>query len=84
MLMTQTELNNLFSQVNVAFKEQGDRLKDLKAQLDKLEERLDGYEKRPKAGTRGRKRVQQAETNPEPSNEEVCGGSESGGQDQDN
>ena len=84
MLMTQTELNNLLSQVNAAFKEQGDRLKDLKDQLDKLEERLDGYEKRSKAGTRGRKRVQQAEANPEPSNEEVRGGSEGGGQDQDN
>ena len=82
MLMTQTELNNLFSQVNDAFKEQSDRLKDLKHQLDQLEERLDGYEKRPKTGTRGRKRVQQAETNPEPSNEEVRGGSEGGGQDQ--
>ena len=82
MLMTQTELNNLLSQVNAAFKEQGDRLKDLKDQLDKLEERLDGYEKRSKAGTRGRKRVQQAEANPEPSNEEVRSGGEGGGQDQ--
>ena len=82
MLMTQTELNNLFSQVNDAFKEQSDRLKDLKHQLDQLEERLDGYEKRPKTGTRGRKRVQQAETNPEPSDQEVCGGGEGGGQDQ--
>ena len=84
MLMTQTELNNLFSQVNDAFREQSQRLKELKHQLDKLEERLDGYEKRSKAGTRGRKRVQQAETNPEPSNEEVRGSSESGGQDQNN
>jgi cell division septum initiation protein DivIVA len=84
MLMTQTELNNLFSQVNDAFKEQGQRLKDLKAQLDELEARLDGYEKRPKAGTRGRKRVQQAEENPQPPNEEVRGGSEGGGQDQNN
>ena len=82
MLMTQTELNSLFGQVNEAFKEQGDRLKDLKAQLDKLEERLDGYEKRSKTGTRGRKRVQQAEANPEPSNEEVRGGGEGGRQDQ--
>ena len=82
MLMTQTELNNLFSQVNDAFREQGERLKDLKAQLDQLEARLDGYEKRSKTGTRGRKRVQQAETNPEPPNEEVRGGGEGGGQDQ--
>ena len=82
MLMTQTELNNLFSQVNDAFKEQSNRLKDLKHRLDQLEERLDGYEKRPKTGTSGRKRVQQAETNPEPSDQEVRGGSEEGGQDQ--
>ena len=34
MLMTQTELNNLFGQVNDAFKEQSDRLNDLKQQLD--------------------------------------------------
>jgi cell division septum initiation protein DivIVA len=80
--MTQTELNNLFSQVNDAFREQGERLKDLKAQLDQLEARLDGYEKRSKTGTRGRKRVQQAEANPEPPNEEVRGGSEGRGQDQ--
>jgi cell division septum initiation protein DivIVA len=83
MLMTETELNNLFGQVNVAFKEQSDRLKELKQQLDQLEERLDGYEKRSKTGTRGRKRVQQAEANPEPSDQEVRGGSEGGGQDQD-
>lgn len=80
--MTQTELNNLFSQVNDAFKEQSDRLKDLKHQLDQLEARLDGYEKRSKTGTRGRKRVQQAETNPEPSDQEIRSGGESGGQDQ--
>ena len=84
MLMTQTELNALFSQVNDAFKEQSDRLKELKQQLDHLEERLNGYEKRSKTGTRGRKRVQQAETNPESSDQEVCGGSEGGGQDQNN
>ena len=84
MLMTQTELNGLFSQVNDAFKEQSDRLKELKQQLDHLEERLNGYEKRSKTGTRGRKRVQQAEANPEPPNEEVRGGSEGGGQDQNN
>lgn len=84
MLMTQTELNNLFSQVNDAFREQGERLKELKRQLDKLEERLDGYEKRSKTGTRGRKRVQQAEENPQPPNEEVRSGSESGGQDENN
>ncbi len=83
MLMTQTELNALFSQVNDAFKEQSDRLKELKQQLDHLEERLDGYEKRSKAGTRGRKRIQQAETNPEPPNQEVRGSGEGGGQDQD-
>ena len=83
MLMTETELNNLFGQVNDAFKQQSDRLNDLKQQLDHLEERLNGYEKRSKTGTRGRKRVQQAETNPEPSNQEVCGSSEGGGQDQD-
>ena len=83
MLMTQTELNNLFGQVNAAFKEQSDRLKELKHQLDQLEERLNGYEKRSKTGTRGRKRVQQAEANPEPPNEEVRGGGEGGGQDQD-
>ncbi len=83
MLMTETELNNLFGQVNDAFKEQSDRLKQLKQQLDQLEERLDGYEKRSKVGTRGRKRVQQTETNPEPPNQEVRGGSEAGGQDQD-
>ena len=82
MLMTQTELNNLFGQVNAAFKEQSDRLNDLKHQLDQLEERLNGYEKRSKTGTRGRKRVQQAEANPEPPNEEVCSGGEGGGQDQ--
>jgi len=82
MLMTQTELNNLFSQVNDAFKEQSDRLKDLKHQLDQLEARLDGYEKRSKTGTRGRKRVQQAETNPEPSDQEIRSGGEGGGQDQ--
>lgn len=80
--MTQTELNNLFSQVNDAFKEQSDRLKDLKHQLDQLEARLDGYEKRSKTGTRGRKRVQQAETNPEPSDQEIRSGGEGGGQDQ--
>ena len=84
MLMTQTELNALFSQVNDAFKEQSDRLKELKQQLDHLEERLNGYEKRSKIGARGRKRVQQAEANPEPPNEEVRGGGEGGGQDQDN
>ena len=82
MLMTQTELNNLFSQVNDFFKEQSDRLNDLKRQLDHLEERLNGYEKRSKTGTRGRNRVQQAETNPEPSDQEVRGGSKGGGQDQ--
>ena len=83
MLMTQTELNNLFSQVNDAFKEQSDRLKELKQQLDHLEERLNGYEKRPKTNPRGRKRVQQAEANAEPSDQEVRGGSEGGEQDQD-
>ena len=83
MLMTQTELNNLFGQVNEAFKKQKEQLSDLKQQLDQLEARLDGYEKRPKTGTRGRKRVQQAETNPEPSDQEVRGGGEGGGQDQD-
>lgn len=83
MLMTQTELNNLFGQVNDAFKEQSDRLNDLKRQLDHLEERLNGYEKRSKTGTRGRKRVQQAETNPESSDQEVRSGGEGGGQDQD-
>ena len=83
MLMTQTELNNLFGQVNEAFKKQKEQLKDLKQQLDQLEERLDGYEKRSKTGTRGRKRVQQAEANPKPPNEEVRGGGEGGGQDQD-
>lgn len=82
MLMTQTELNGLFSQVNDAFKEQSDRLKELKQQLDHLEERLDGYEKRSKTGTRGRKRVQQAETNPESSDQEVQGVSQSGKQNQ--
>ena len=82
MLMTQTELNNLFTQVNNAFKEQSDRLKELKKQLDHLEERLNGYEKRSKTGTRGRKRVQQAETNPEPPDQEVRSGGEGGGQDQ--
>ena len=83
MLMTQTELNNLFGQVNDAFKEQSDRLKELKQQLDHLEERLNGYEKRSKTGTRGRKRVQQTETNPESSDQEVRGGGEGGGQNQD-
>ena len=83
MLMTQTELNNLFGQVNDAFKEQSDRLKELKQQLDHLEERLNGYEKRSKTGTRGRKRIQQTETNPEPSDQEVRGGSEARGQNQD-
>ena len=83
MLMTQTELNNLFGQVNDAFKEQSDRLNELKQQLDHLEERLNGYEKRSKTGTRGRKRIQQTETNPEPSDQEVRGGSEAGGQNQD-
>jgi cell division septum initiation protein DivIVA len=83
MLMTETELNNLFGQVNVAFKEQSDRLKELKQQLDQLEERLDGYEKRSKTGTRGRKRVQQTEANPESSDQEVRSGGEGGGQDQD-
>ena len=82
MLVTQTELNALFSQVNDAFKEQSDRLKELKQQLDHLEERLNGYEKRSKTGPRGRKRVQQAEANPEPPNEEVRGGGEGGEQDQ--
>jgi cell division septum initiation protein DivIVA len=80
--MTQTELNNLFGQVNEAFKKQTEQLNDLKQQLDQLEERLDGYEKRSKTGTRGRKRVQQTETNPEPPDQEVRGGSEGGGQDQ--
>ena len=53
MLMTQTELNNLFGQVNAAFKEQSDRLKELKNQLDQLEERLNGYEKDPKLARAG-------------------------------
>ena len=82
MLMTQTELNNLFGQVNEAFRDQKEQLKDLRQQLDRLEERLNGYEKRSKTGTRGRKRVQQAEANPEPSDQEVRGGSEGGRQDQ--
>ena len=83
MLMTQTELNNLFGQVNEAFRDQKEQLKDLKQQLDQLKERVDAQEKRPKAGTRGRKRVQQAEANPESPNEEVRSGGEAGGQDQD-
>ena len=82
MLMTQTELNNLFGQVNDAFKEQSDRLNELKQQLDHLEERLNGYKKRSKTGTRGRKRIQQTETNPEPPNQEVQGVSEAGEQNQ--
>tara|TARA_S200002703_G_C3732538_1_gene225159 strand:+ start:26 stop:232 length:207 start_codon:yes stop_codon:yes gene_type:complete len=67
MLMTKTELNNLFGQVNSAFKEQGEQLKDLRLQLDQLKERLDAQEERPKTGTRGRKRVQQTEENAESS-----------------
>ena len=82
MLMTQTELNNLFGQVNDAFKEQSDRLNDLKQQLDHLEERLNGYEKRSKTGTRGRKRIQQAETNAEPPDKKVQGVSQGGEQNQ--
>jgi cell division septum initiation protein DivIVA len=34
---------------------------------EKVEELSNAIEKRPKAGTRGRKRVQQAEENPQPS-----------------
>ena len=83
MLMTQTELNNLFGQVNEAFKKQTEQLNDLRQQLDQLEERLDGYEKRSKVGTRGRKRIQQTETNPEPSDQEVRSSGEAGRQDQD-
>jgi cell division septum initiation protein DivIVA len=82
MLMTQTELNNLLGQVNQAFKEQGDKITHLQKRLDSLEEKVNAQEKRPKAGTRGRKRVQQAETNTEPPNEEVCSGGEAGGQNQ--
>jgi len=63
MLMTQTELNNLFSQVNAAFKEQSDRLKELKHQLDQLEDKVNAKEKRPKTNTSGSKRVQQAQEN---------------------
>ena len=83
MLMTQTELNNLFGQVNEAFRKQTEQLNDLRQQLDQLEERLNGYEKSSKTGTRGRKRVQQAETNPEPPDQEVRSGGESGEQNQD-
>ena len=60
MLMTQTEMNNLFDQVNQAFKEQKDRLNELQAQLDSLEAKFNAKEKRPKTSTSGSKRVQQA------------------------
>ena len=57
-------------------------MKDLKQQLDQLRERVDAQEKGPKAGPGRRKRVQQTEKDSEPRNEEVCSGSEAGGQDQ--
>ena len=80
--MTEVAINNLFSQVNEAFKQQGDRLKELKVELDRLEERLNVQEQRSKAGTRGRKRLQQAKTNPEAPDKKVCGSSEAGRQNQ--
>ena len=61
MLMTQTEINNLLNQVNAAFKEQSDSLKELKAKLDYLEERFDAEEKKLKRRPGRPKRVQQAE-----------------------
>jgi hypothetical protein len=81
MLMTPTEMNKLLGQINQAFKEQEDKITWLQKRLGSLEEKVNAQEKRPKAGTRGRKRVQQAEANPESPDQEVCGSSEGGRQD---
>jgi uncharacterized coiled-coil protein SlyX len=61
MLMTQTEINNLLNQVNAAFKEQSDSLKELKAKLDLLEQRFDAEEKKIKKRPGRPRRVQQPE-----------------------
>jgi len=65
--MTQTEINNLLSQINEAFKDQTSQLEELKKRLEALESKLNDQEKRPKANPRGRKRVQQAEADAESS-----------------
>jgi len=79
--MTPTEMNKLLGQINQAFKDQEDKITWLQKRLDSLEEKVNGEEKRPKAGTRGRKRIQQTEANSEPSDQEVCSSSEGGRQD---
>jgi cell division septum initiation protein DivIVA len=61
--MTQTELNNLLKQINEAFQDLKDRLEILQCQVDKLEDRVNAKEKRPKTSTSGSKRVQQAQAN---------------------
>ena len=71
MLMTQTEINNLLNQVNAAFKEQSDSLKELKAKLDYLEERFDAEEKKLKRRPGRPKRVQQAEESHEAHDKEA-------------
>jgi hypothetical protein len=81
MLMTPTEMNKLLGQINQAFKDQEDKITWLQKRLGSLEEKVNAQEKRPKAGTRGRKRVQQTEANPESPDQEVCSSSEGRGQD---
>jgi cell division septum initiation protein DivIVA len=59
--MTQTEMNNFLNQINEAFKDQFNKLEQLQAQLDQLEEKVNATEKRSTASKSRGKRVQQAE-----------------------
>jgi septal ring factor EnvC (AmiA/AmiB activator) len=77
--MTQTEINSLLGQINKAFQDQTDKLEQVQVRLQALESKFNEQEKGSKVGTRGRKRIQQAEENTEPRNEEVCGSSQEGG-----
>jgi cell division septum initiation protein DivIVA len=58
--MTQTEMNNFLNQINEAFKDQFNKLEQLQARLDQLEEKVNAKEKGSKTRASGSKRVQQA------------------------
>lgn len=61
MLMTQNDLKKLIDQMNIAFDNQWKRIEILEKKVEELNEKEGS-----KAGTRRRKRVQQAEENAEP------------------
>jgi cell division septum initiation protein DivIVA len=54
-------MNNFLNQINEAFRDQFDKLEQLQAQLDQLEEKVNATEKRPSTSKSRGKRVQQAE-----------------------